>query len=122
MLLRFHSLGGGGRAFPRSRQFQSCERGQRGQGCAAPGGLDFLLMFCGGKAADCIAAVTMTTRWAIRAPFGIKCTQLRQWCDAAHELCAWTACYPATSATGESAYIAVQQQKGGTGNALDRRP
>jgi len=28
------------RSFPRSRHFQSCDRDQRGQGCAAPAGLD----------------------------------------------------------------------------------
>jgi hypothetical protein len=36
----FHFLGGAGRAFPRSRHFQSCDRDQRSQGCAAPAGLD----------------------------------------------------------------------------------
>jgi hypothetical protein len=40
MLLRFHSLGGATEAFPRSRQDQSSDRDQRGQGCAAPVGLD----------------------------------------------------------------------------------
>jgi hypothetical protein len=40
MLLRFHSLGGAGRAFPRSRHVKSSDHGQRGQGCAAPAGLD----------------------------------------------------------------------------------
>jgi len=72
MLLRCHSLGGGRKAaFPRSRRFQSRDRGQRGPakrlGAHNSGRnpwrpqrrrhtLDFLLMFCGGKAADCIAA------------------------------------------------------------------
>jgi hypothetical protein len=86
MLLRCHSLGGAGKAFPWSRHFQSRDHGQRGPAKRLGAHnsdrnpwrpqrrrhtLDFLLMFCGGKAADCIAAVTMTTRWAIRAPFGI---------------------------------------------------
>jgi len=40
MLLRCHSLGGAKAAFPRSPHFQSCDRDQRGQDCAAPAGLD----------------------------------------------------------------------------------
>ena len=35
-----HSLGGAKAAFARSRQVQSSDRGQRGQGCIAPEGLD----------------------------------------------------------------------------------
>jgi hypothetical protein len=33
-------VGGAGKAFPRSRHGQSSDRGQRGQGCVAPEGLD----------------------------------------------------------------------------------
>jgi hypothetical protein len=37
---RLNSLGEALAAFPRSRHAQACDRGQRGQGCAAPVGLD----------------------------------------------------------------------------------
>jgi hypothetical protein len=53
----------------------------------------------------------MPARWAFIAAFGISCTQLRHWCDAAHESGAWNTCGTRTSIIVLSDYVALQQQE-----------